>query len=41
MQPQNALREEYDPLPSFMIRQASKNGVNMITEKALADTKSE
>ena len=24
-----------------MIRQASKNGVNMITEKALADTKSE
>ena len=41
MQPQTAVREEYDPLPSFMIRQASKNGVNMITEKTLAGTNSE
>ena len=41
MQPQNAVSEEYDALPSFMVRNVSRNGVEMISEKTLAAVESE
>ena len=41
MLPRTALREDYESLPSFMVRQNTKNGVKMISEKALADVESE
>ena len=39
--PKSAVREEYNPLPSFMIRQATRNGVEILSEKALAEVEAE
>ena len=41
MMSRKAQREEYDGLPSFMIRQATRNGVQMISEKTLSEVESE
>ena len=41
MQPQTAINEEYNALPSFMVRNCSRNGVEMVSEKTLAAVDSE
>ena len=41
MMSRSALREEYAPLPSFMVRQATRNGIQMLSEKTLSDVEAE
>ena len=41
MQPQTAVNEEYNALPSFMVRNVTRNGVEMTSEKTLAAVEAE